>query len=170
LYPRDKQSAKNISCKINLILFSIDPCYALIGAPLDAAIWLVNKLINALLAPIIAVVKLFVGIIKAVVGPVIKFIVDIITFIFGPIIDLIKSVIHLLGSILSYFKALMSSNLFTYMYWKTIWWVKSWFPYLPISFTPFIIALFMIVQFTGGFMGLNKVIFIPLNAIRGISA
>lgn len=159
-------SLNSISCKVDLILFSLDPCYACVGAPIKAISQLVNELLMLLLKPIVEVVKGLASIVKAIVGPIISFVIDIVTFILGPFIDLVKNLIYLMGNIVTFFGNIVSVNIFTYMYWKSMWKIKSIFPYIPIELVPIVIALFVYSQFFGGMIGIQKLLYLPINAIR----
>ena len=160
-----------ISCNLDFIVKSFDPCKVAIGIPLKAVFGFIGRLFDKLLSVLSVAVKGFGKTLKALFGPVIKFVMDVITFVLTPVVELITAVFVLMKDVAVFFINFFSQDSpFNYIYWKMIWNLQENIPWVPIEILPIILAMFLGGQFIGGLVGVYKMVFLPLRLARGSTA
>ena len=157
-----------ISCNINFIVKSFDPCKVAIGIPLKAIFGFIGRMFDKLLSVLSVAVKGFGKVLKRLFGPVITFVMKIITSVLTPVVELITAVFALMKDVADFFINFFTQDSpFDYMYWKMLWSLQENIPWLPIEAMPLILSMFYGLQFIGGLAGVYKVLASPLRIVHG---
>lgn len=155
------------SCKIPIKGWDPDPCKA-IKSVISGIGKIFKTVLDKVLKPAIEKIGEFIPKIKEALAPVIDLIFKIFGFVIEPMIEFIKNLINLMYNLIVFLKNLFFADFGKYMYWKTMWKVQSLVPFVPVYYVPFVIALFITLQISGGMMGILKLISVPYNVSNAL--